>query len=130
MDDQKAPPAAPETLTGLHRRAATIVNVRGPLSATVPGPDALRLSLTANSFARSGRYQESVIAALAGFRGKRVEVDLGALGYIDSAFCSWLIQIAQQIAPARVVVLGANQRIQDILRHLGMTKMVDIGGAG
>jgi hypothetical protein len=125
MDDRPAPPG--ESMTGLHRRVTTIGNVRGPISATVVPPDALRLSLTGIALGRPEKYQHGVLAALAGFKGNRVEVDLGALPFIDSAFCSWLIQISQHVQPARVRVVGANQRVQDILRHLGMNKVVDIG---
>ena len=124
MDDRASP--AGDTLTGLYRRASGIAGVHGPISAVVVPPDGLRLALNATALGRPEKYQQSVLIALAGFKGTRVEIDLGALPFIDSAFCSWMIQIAQQIQPARVVVVHAGSRVQDILRHLGMNKVIDI----
>jgi anti-anti-sigma regulatory factor len=86
----------------------------------------MRLSLNATALGRPEKYQQAVLAALVGFKGSRVEIDLGALPFIDSAFCSWMIQISQQIQPARVVVVNAGARVQDILKHLGMGKVIDV----
>jgi len=124
MDDRAAP--SPDTLTGLHRRASGIVNARGPVTATVLPPDGLRLILNAAALGRPDKYQQAVLTSLAGFKGARVEIDLSALPFIDSAFCSWMIQIAQQIQPARVVAMNAGPRVQDILKHLGMNKVIDV----
>ena len=60
-----------------------------------------------------------------GFHGL-VEVDMHRLAMIDSMIAAWLIQLARDARPGRVVVRQSNPRIREILRALGITAVVAV----
>jgi hypothetical protein len=96
-----------------------------PFAVTEHTPALVRITMDPLSV-RHRRLAEPVSHRwIHGFHGL-VEVDMHRLAMIDSMVAAWLIQLARDARPGRVVVRQSNPRIREILRALGITAVVAV----
>jgi hypothetical protein len=96
-----------------------------PYTATMPSPALVVIALKADALAHGRLFARESYYWIHGFRGT-VHLDLAQLSFINSRLCAWIINVSQSALPARVEVLHANPRVREIMRGLGLDKVMDI----
>jgi anti-anti-sigma regulatory factor len=95
-----------------------------PYSVTIPDPAHIVIVLKADAVAKV-MFQRESYQWVHGFTGT-VVLDLVHLAYVNSRLCAWIINLQQAAQPAKIEIRHASPRVVEIMRSLGMDKIMAI----